>query len=179
MPLRSASKAPESLDIRLVQWSFLRRLMNDRQRLLYDYWLAGSSDGCFDISTFDPLLVWDCVGFLHILQYDRSRDDLFYRLSGDISAKAMGRSLHKRWIKDHPAPARDKFRAHYLDVMELGQPWLGEVYAVNSKGIAPYWNRMVLPLVDLEDPNGFVCLSLAEPHARLPEPARACISDAP
>ena len=80
----------------------------------------------------------------------------------------MARTLHKRWVKDHPAPARDRFRAHYFEVMESGRPWLGEVYAMDSPKIAPYWNRMVLPLFDPEDPDGFVCLALAEPQTSLP-----------
>ena len=166
----------DGFDLRIVQWSFLRRLMNERQRILYTYWLSGCVHGAFDLSRFDPLQVWQCVGYLHIVQYNAERDDFYYRLSGDISARAARRSLHKHWVEDHPDPGRSKVRAHYREMMAARQPWLGEVYAVDSLTIAPYWNRMVLPVVDPEGPDGFVCLALAEPHNELPVPPRPATS---
>lgn len=178
-PVTPETIISEAFDLRIVQWSFLRRLMNERQRILYEYWLDGSEDGVFDLSTFDPLAVWQCVGYLHIVQYKATRDDFFYRLSGDISARAARRSLHKHWVEDHPDPGREKVRTHYQEVMASGRPWLGEVYAVDSYRIAPYWNRMVLPMVDPEDPDGFVCLVLAEPQDTLPVPDRSCAHPTP
>lgn len=165
----------EAFDLRIVQWSFLRSLMNNLQRILYTYWLSGSEGGAFDLSTFDPLEVWPCVGYLHIVEYKAERDDFYYRLSGDISARAAWRSLHKHWVADHPNPGRSKVRAHYQEVMGTGQPWLGEVYAIDSQRIAPYWNRMVLPMVDPQDPDGFVCLALAEPQSDLPVRERIAV----
>lgn len=169
-PVLPRTTESEGFDLRIVQWSFLRRLMNDRQRILYAYWLSRSRDGVFDLSAFDPLEVWPCVGYLHIVQYRAERDDFYYRLSGEISARAARRSLHKHWVEDHPEPGRSKVRAHYREMMTSGRPWLGEVYAVDSDRIAPYWNRMVLPMVDPEAPDGFVCLALAEPQNDLPRP---------
>jgi hypothetical protein len=174
-PLKSRLKARDAFDVRIVQWSFLRRLMTPRQRRLYEYWLAGSgADGTFALASFDPIAVWDSVGYLHILQYHGTREDFFYRLSGDISTKAECASFHRRWVKDHPGAAGAKLRAHYLDVMASGRPWLGEVYADDRRQIAPYWNRMVLPMVDPRTPGRFTCLTLAEPQDTLPVPTRAC-----
>ena len=173
-PETRQSVISEQFDVRFVQWSFLHRLMNERQRILYEYWLSASENGKFDLSCFDPLEVWQCVGYLHIVQYNRVRDDFHYRLSGDISARAARRSLHKQWVQDHPDPGRRKVRAHYEEVMESAAPWLGEVYAVDSLRIAPYWNRMVLPVFDPEDPENFVCLALAEPQDELPIQVRPC-----
>lgn len=163
------AQATEAYDVRIVQWSFLRRLMTPRQRALYDHWVAASDGtGVLEISAFDPLEVWDCVGFMHILQYDAARMDFFYRIYGEATARSALACLHQHWVMDHPGCAGTKFRDHYLEVMGSGRPWLGEVYTVDQTYVAPYWNRIVLPLVDPADPQGFACVTLAEPHEVIP-----------
>ena len=167
-PLRPRGRSAETFDVRIVQWSFLRSLMTDRQRALYDYWLAGSGLDGFDIADFDPLRVWDSIGYLHIVHHDPARDDFFYRLSGDLSGGPAAPSLHKRWVTNQAGMAGGRFHAHYCEVMTTRQPWLGEIYA-DKKGLGvPYWNRMVLPMVDAAAPDRFTCLSLAEPKDHLP-----------
>ncbi|CAN0201821.1 unnamed protein product, partial [Chrysoparadoxa australica] len=121
--------------------------MSDRQAQLYDYWSAeGGADGGLSITAFDPLAVWGCIGFLHILEYDKGRGDFFYRVYGESAAGAARAAMHRRWVSEQPGNAGAAFHAHYSDVMASRRPWLGEVFTVDRLDVAPYWYRIVLPL---------------------------------
>lgn len=162
--------ATDAYDVRIVRCPCSTDLMTPRQHRLYTYWTDHGGGGAgLPISRFDPLEIRECIGYLHILQYDRDRDDFFYRIYGEAAATAAHAFMHRQWVLDHPGTAGSKFNAHYRDVMASGEPWLGEVLTVDRTHVAPYWNRIVLPLVDPDAPQGFVCVTMAEPEDRLPD----------
>jgi|GEM_PF-5726246 len=151
----------------LIQWRFRRELMSPRQRILFDYWRAQGGDrGALSVAEFDPLAVWGCIGMLHILQFDAERGDFFYCVYGEEVAIAAQAAMHRRWVLQHPGGAGPVFHAHYRDLMDSGRPWLGEVLTADGGGVAPYWHRMVLPLVS---PDGYACATLAEPLDAQPD----------
>lgn len=168
--LGQSQTASEAFDVSLAEKALDRETMTPRQGLLYDYWLAsGGENREMTISDFDPLEVWGVMGYLHIVQYDSARDDFFYRVYGEAAARAAKAALHRRWVTDHPGKGGAKLRDHYLEIKATRRPWLGEAFIFDISDVAPYWNRLALPLSVRDDPNAFACITLAEPSNRPPE----------
>ena len=161
--------ASDDYDARLARWDCRRDAMTDRQTTLFDYWTsAGGDRGALSVSDFDPLAVSDCIGLLHILQYDAGRDDFFYRIYGEQAAIAAKAAMHRRWVLDHPGCVGPVFHDNYREIQATRTPWLGEVFTVDANKVAPYWRRIVLPLAVEADPRGFACVTLAEPYDESP-----------
>ena len=157
--------ATEAYDVEIIPWEFDPERMTARQRELYGYWSSRFDTGKrLSVRDFDPLEIRTSVGYLHLIQYDTDRNDFYYRVYGEMAARSAKAAMHRKWVGSHPGRAGAKFLSHYMQLMARRAPWLGEVYTKDSVNVAPYWRRMVLPLEIADHPDGFACVTLAEPQ---------------